>query len=131
MRIAEVMTHCPYNVPAETLPGEALEKMKLWGIRHLPVISGADLLGVVTERDVQLTVLAGEISGYRPTMGDVCRKDPYVVHVEDQVSEVVYNMAEQKLDYALVADAEERLVGIFTSTDACRLLYRLLGREKI
>lgn len=129
MRISDVMTRCPYSIEAQTPPGEALAKMGLWGVRHLPVIKDERLIGVVTERDLQLTVLAGEISGYRPSVGELCTKEPYVVHVDNDLIDVSLQMAERKMDYALVDDPEGELIGIFTSTDACRVLYRLLAEH--
>lgn len=122
------MTNAPYQIDENTLSSEAYDKMRLWGVRHLPVVRGGNLLGVVTERDVQITILAGEISGYRPKMGDLCTKEPYVVNADAEVAEVVHHMAENKLDYALIADSKGAITGIFTSVDACRLLYRMLGK---
>ena len=34
-------------------------------------------------------------------------------------------MAEKRLDYVLVVDQHEHVVGIFTTTDACRYIYFL------
>jgi acetoin utilization protein AcuB len=130
MKISDVMTPCPYLLSAETKVDEALETMAIRGIRHLPVVKEGQLVGVLTERDAKLSQLMSEGSQIPLEAGAICSKNPYVVQSEDEVAQVAYDMAEGKTDCALVADPDGNFVGIFTSTDACRLIYMLLDTSK-
>jgi CBS domain-containing protein len=127
MKIQDVMVPCPYHVDAAMTLDEALHTMSLRGVRHLPVVTReGDLLGVVTERALRLTQLAVAESGVIPLVESVCDVNPHTVTVDTLVSEVALDMAEKRLDYVLIVDAEGTLSGIFTAGDACRLVYMLL-----
>ena len=50
--VDEVMTAQPFTVPPEMPLQEAAREMAVRWIRHLPVVAGGQLLGVVSMRDV-------------------------------------------------------------------------------
>lgn len=50
--IATVMTAAPHTIPAESSAHDAALAMAHYGIRHLPILDGGKLIGVVTERDL-------------------------------------------------------------------------------
>lgn len=129
MNIEAVMTSCPYSVSAQISLDDVIAKMALHNIRHMPVIDNGNLVGVITERDAKLSQLVCKSSGYCPTVGDVCHKDPFTVHKTEKLASVALKMAEQKTDYALIEDDQGFFVGIFTSTDACKTLHRLLSAK--
>jgi acetoin utilization protein AcuB len=126
MKIKSVMTPCPYIIDYDSSFEKAQEKMKLYSIRHLPVIKGEDLVGVVSERDIDLASLISQSISIKSTVGDVCHSDPFIVDQDEDLSTVTMDMAERKLDFALVTNDEMKFVGIFTTTDACRVLHMLL-----
>jgi CBS domain-containing protein len=51
-RIAEVMTSNPRGVDAGETVEECLFLMKEFGFRHLPIVSGKELKGLVSLRDL-------------------------------------------------------------------------------
>ncbi len=51
-QVAEWMTPDPQSVSPDASPEEAAQIMLLNGFRHLPVVAGRDLCGVVTLRDL-------------------------------------------------------------------------------
>ncbi|MCO6430674.1 MAG: CBS domain-containing protein [Deltaproteobacteria bacterium] len=138
MKVSSFMTACPYKISSERSIDEALQLMKLRDIRHLPVVREGgsnsnepdDLLGVVSKRDVELSKYVCQTTNYCPSIGDICVSDPFVTQQDTAVSEVAQQMALQKLDYALVVDDAGHMVGIFTTTDACRALTLVLGEEQ-
>jgi acetoin utilization protein AcuB len=128
MRIVDVMTPCPQIIPAETMLQEALKIMSLRSIRHLPVVhKSGDLIGVLCERDARLAHLVCESTGYCPSAGQVCQKDPIVVKENEEVSTIANEMYRSKKDCALVVDGKGHFIGIFTTVDACRTLHLLLS----
>jgi CBS domain-containing protein len=57
---------------------------------------------------------------------DVRCHEAYIVELSEPLDIVVLHMARHRIDSALVV-RNQRLVGIFTMTDACRFLGELLG----
>ena len=105
---------------------DAIEKMTLRNIRHLPVIENGRLIGLLSERDARLSKMVCEVTGNCPSAGSVCSTNPHIFQADDDVSMVAKEMAERKIDCALVADEAGNFVGIFTTTDACRLIHLIL-----
>lgn len=128
--ISDVMTSCPHHVDAKSSLDEVLRIMGLRNVRHLPVVEDGDLVGVLSERDVKLAQFVADTISHTPPAGDIGMQNPYVVSSDTPVSVVAKEMAREKLEYALVADDEGSFVGIFTTTDACRLIHLLLDNDE-
>jgi CBS domain-containing protein len=58
--LADVMTRNPDTIGPEESATEALDMMRRHGYRHLPVVDGGRLIGVVSVRDLYATIL-GEL----------------------------------------------------------------------
>ena len=120
MQMLTVMSPCAYRVEAHTSITEAQEIMKSHGIRHLPVIDEDDVIGMLSERDIQRAKALGKDT--YSTAGEVCSPDLHIALTTDSVADVVRDMSVKKSDCVLVSDEDETFVGIFTTTDCCRLL---------
>jgi len=131
MKISNCMTNCPHRITADTSLDEALESMQLKGIRHLPVVDDGELIGVLSERDAKLTIAVCQEKGFCPQVSEICQKEPHLVHSDDDLSAVTSEMAEKKMDYALVADDSGAVIGIFTTTDALRLVSIMADERKL
>jgi CBS domain-containing protein len=59
-RLADVMTANPDTIGSDRPAREALEMMRKRGYRHLPVVDGAELIGMISVRDLYATAL-GEL----------------------------------------------------------------------
>lgn len=126
MLIRDVMTPCPYMINARASLDEAVRKMDSHSVRHLPVVEKGELMGVLSERDVRLSQFVCKATNYCPDVGETCVAELLIVKENQTASEVALQMAERKIDCALVCSEDETIVGIFTTTDACRLVSRLL-----
>ncbi len=96
-------------------------------IRHLPVVDGEKLVGIVSDRDLRLVTepSSGRARGSKLTVGEICERDVYVVELTERLDGVLDEMLRRRIGSAVVVKAD-RVVGIFTSVDACRVLRRLL-----
>ena len=130
MIISDVMTPCPYKISFEKSMEEAIKFFELRNIRHLPVVKEDEVVGLLSLRDVELGKFLCESTGLCPSAGDLCVSDPYVVANNTPIGEVTQAMADKKTDCALVVDPEGNFVGIFTTTDACRLVKMLLDQKQ-
>jgi acetoin utilization protein AcuB len=129
-QILAFMTPFPYSIDIEAPLAEAHAFLRERRIRHLPVTREGELAGVLSDRDIKLAL--GPDLGSPPErelrVSDVYQPECYVVDAGELLEEVATRMAERHVGSALVTRAG-KLVGIFTTTDACRALARLL-RER-
>jgi len=129
--IKDLMTLSPHAIGHDQPLKLAQERMHQWGIRHLPVLDGGALVGVLSERDI---ALIGAISPQRVdalAVEEAMSTEPYAVAPETPAREVVQHMADYKYGCAVVME-QHKVVGIFTSTDALSVLATLLReREQV
>lgn len=118
--VMAVMTPFPWFIHIEDSLGRAVEVMAEHDIRHLPVTREGQLVGVVSERDVQL-VQSGTDPAQREALQvrDACVLDAYVVDVGEPLDQVLIEMARRHIGSTLVV-RHGKLAGILTVTDACR-----------
>lgn len=126
-QILAFMTPFPYSIDVGAPLAEAHAFLRERQFRHLPVTRNGVLAGVLTDRDIKLAL--GPDLGSPPErelcVGDVYQPDCYVVDASEHLETVARVMAERHVGSALVTRGD-KLVGIFTTTDACRALARLL-----
>ena len=118
-----VMTPFPYFVDAGESLLVARTLMVRHEVRHLPVKEGDRLVGVLTDRDLK-RALDPDL-GLPPKdelfVRDVFMPDPYTVDTSEPLDRVLEEMATRHMGSVLVT-SHGRLAGIFTTTDACRIL---------
>jgi acetoin utilization protein AcuB len=130
MLVQDVMHADVVTVAPRSTLAEAFELARRRGIRHLPVVDGGVLVGIVSDRDLnralppgtaapapELAALAVERLLTRP----VITTGPTV-----SVEEAARVMVSEKISALPVTDGG-RLVGIVTETDVVALLVRALG----
>lgn len=123
--IARFMTPAPHSIGDDQPLAEAHHMMKLHSIRHLPVLRGGKLVGILTDRDL---AVIESLAGVEPRVTQVeeaMNANVYAVHPEAPLDEVVDEMARFKYGSAIVMQ-NQKVVGIFTTVDACRALHDLL-----
>jgi CBS domain-containing protein len=124
------MTPFPYSIEADAPLAEAHAFLRERHIRHLPVTDRGQLAGILTDRDIKLAL--GPDLGLPPerelSVRDVFQPESYVVDAGTALEAVAQAMAERHLGSALVTRGG-KLVGIFTTTDACRALARVIREQ--
>jgi acetoin utilization protein AcuB len=130
LTVGSVMTRLPFVVSIDDGIDAAESIMREHGVRHVPVVDGEALVGIVSQRDVALLLNPALSFGDRRRVRtrSVCTRNPYVVAEDEPLDRVVLEMADRHLGSAIVA-RDGKVVGIFTVTDACRVLSRLLREE--
>ena len=117
----------PHSIEIDAPLAQARRLMREGHFRHVPVTSGGDIVGIVTDRDIKL--LLGPDFG-NPDERELKVRDAYidkpcVVAASTPVATVARTMAEHHIGSAIVTK-NDKLVGIFTVTDACRALAEVL-----
>lgn len=122
--IKNFMTPDPITIEAHATLEEAMNAMEVSGIRHLPVLKDRCLVGVVSDRDLA-RALSLSHSHQMTEVGQIMSLSPYCVFPEEDMKNVLQVMAANRLGSVVVKTHGERVVGIFTTTDAITLLAKI------
>lgn len=120
------MIHHPYTVEIDDSIHAAEQIMTSHRIRHLPVVNNGKVVGIISDRDIHVAKSSQGANAAKLQARDLCQLNPYIVNESDSIETVVRTMGVRKIEVAVVA-RDDTPVGIFTTTDACRLLAELLG----
>jgi CBS domain-containing protein len=120
-RIRDFMTRQPWIVQADDSLTTAREMLDARGAHHLPVLDAGKIVGIITARDLATApdrrgVVADLMTPVRCISGDA------------HVSDVLDCMTKDGSD-AVVIVGPDCVEGIFTTTDALRVLSQLLRRR--
>lgn len=126
----ELMTADPSTIaPAESVH-DALLLLQELDVRHLPVVEGGLLVGMVSDRDlrdVTLPVMAAldQAAVARDLLArpvrDVMRSDVLSVGLQDDVNDVIDLLVEHKVGAVpVVVDGSRELAGIISYIDVLR-----------
>lgn len=123
--IQKFMTTFPHTIGFDQSLSKARDMMTEYRVRHLPVLKGGQLVGILSDRDLKLVSGFKDVDPEKLTVGEAYTPDPYITSPQAPLHNVALEMAEKKYGCALVAD-NNKLVGIFTEVDALRALGELL-----
>jgi acetoin utilization protein AcuB len=115
------MTPSPHSIGRDQPLKLAHERMRNWGIRHLPVLEGGKLVGILSQRDALLVETLRDVDPAQVPVEDAMTTDVYLVSPDAPLGDVVSAMAEHKYGCVVVMEGGQ-LAGIFTTVDAMRAL---------
>lgn len=124
-RIQKYMTTCPVTIGPEQTLAHAHGILSEHHIRHLPVLKGGRLIGVVTARDLALVETLKDVDATRLSVEEAMSSEVYAVSPDAPLDQVVDEMARHKYGCAVVMQ-NQKVVGIFTSVDVCSAFGDLL-----
>ena len=127
--VEEFTTPDPVTVCEDTGIEELQRLMDAHGIRHLPVLRDGRVVGVVSDRDVRAVVGLSVAEKLQVCASDIMAEDPLTVSALASLDEVAYAMAERKVGSAIVIEADGRMLGIFTASDALNALVEIARGE--
>jgi acetoin utilization protein AcuB len=123
--VQRYMTPTPHTVGNDQPLAKAHEIMREFGIRHLPVMHGNRLVGVVSDRDVAIITALEDVNPTLITVEDAMTSDVLTVGPDTPLDEVAALMAERKAG-SVVIEQNHKVVGIFTTVDGMTALADLL-----
>ena len=121
------MTPSPVVIGHDQTLAYAHRVMREHEVRHLPVLDGGRLVGVVSQRDLHLVETLRDVDPERVTVEEAMTPEPFTVHPEAPLAEIARAMADHKYGSAVVVE-DGKVVGIFTTVDALRALVPRRGR---
>jgi len=123
--IQKYMTTSPHSIGVEQPLSKAHAVMQEHNIRHLPVLHGGRLVGLLTDRDLRLVESLAGVDPTKVKVEDAMSTVVYATKPETPLDEVVGTMGEHKYGSAVIMQ-NDKVVGIFTTVDVCRALAELL-----
>lgn len=119
-KCAEVMTKDPVCcTPADTAVSAA-RLMKDSDVGPIPVVENAQtkrLVGIVTDRDLALKVVAEGRDPNAVKVEEVMTREPLTCRAEDELQKAIGLMAERQLRRIPVVDEGGKIVGIIAQAD--------------
>ena len=135
----ELMTENPATLTAQATIAEAWDLMRELEIRHVPVIQGGALVGMLSDRDLARvgigTLLMAEGAGgagqdLGTSIGGLMSTDVIVVQPETELSDVIDLLVESRVGALPVVDPDTRaVVGIVSYIDVLRAIQDQLEEQ--
>jgi acetoin utilization protein AcuB len=126
--VQKYMTCQPHSVEEATSVADVQKLMSGLSIRHLPVLRDGKIVGIVSDRDVKNALGLLGASPEKLIVRNIEHESPYQVSPDALLHQVTGEMAEHHYGCAIVVQ-NGKLVGIFTTVDACRALSDILQQR--
>jgi CBS domain-containing protein len=137
LRVADVMTRDVTTVFEESNLQEVLAILGPYRFRHLPVVDGKRLVGILSHRDLLHVTSQGldktAAAQARETrlleqtfVRDVMNTNVLTTHTDATVADAARSMLDNKVGALVVVNDQEELLGIVTETDLLRCLVQML-----
>lgn len=123
--ISKYMSKMPHSIEPHQSASMAKKKMNELGCHHLPVLSERRVIGILSERDLLYLESFTDVDMNKTPVLEAMIEDPKMVRETEELGVVVRMMLEERIGSVLVSDNGERLTGIFTNTDALKVLANL------
>ena len=124
-QIHRYMTTEPFTIDSKDNLYQAKKMMKDHNIRHLPVMEEGKLVGIISERDIDVIQSFQGVKLEKERVGFAMTSEPFIVNSETHLDEVCRSMAADKIGSVLVKD-NNKLIGIFTWIDALNAMSDLM-----
>lgn len=124
MNIASMMKRTVITVAHDASIEEAGRVMRENGIRHLPVVAGGNVVGILSDRDVALASTftsktdqdLGNVTAPDVSVESVMTRDPAVLQPTDSLTRAIQTCVQHKIGAFPVIERGE-LVGIISLID--------------
>jgi signal-transduction protein with cAMP-binding, CBS, and nucleotidyltransferase domain len=120
MRVRDMLVRELVLVDADSPIHEIAAKMKVQNVGMIVVISGARAVGVVTDRDLVMRVLAPISEPAMMTAWDVMSRDPICIDEEATIDKVVETMRERRVRRLVVNRHDGTPLGVVSLSDLSR-----------
>ena len=127
--VALYMTPAPLTVRAGASLQDAHALMRKAHIRHLPVLEGTALVGLVSQSDLRLLETLKDVEPTEVTVREAMSIAPFTASPRTALSSVCSKMARRRIGSTVVV-SRGKPVGVFTTVDALKALARLTAPKR-
>lgn len=118
-QVRDVMTSNPTTCSVEASVADAAKVMAQEDVGPIPIIEGDRLVGILTDRDIVVRVVAEGRDAQSTTVGDVASTDLATVSPDENLDRALQLLAEQQVRRLPVVEGET-LVGVVAQADIAR-----------
>ncbi len=111
MNVREIMTRDPSTLASTATIGEAATIMRQDDCGSVPIVDGGRVVGIITDRDIVVRVLAGGKDPKTTRVSEAMTADPVTVGPDTSVDQAQQVMAERQVRRLPVVEGG-RLVGL-------------------
>lgn len=122
--IHKYMTTTPHTIGDDQTLAQANHIMREYSIRHLPVLHGGKIVGIISDRDISMMASFKGVDLNKEKIDQAMTTEPVVVSADTPLDEICRDMADKKIGSVLIED-NHKLVGIFTWVDALQAMDEL------
>jgi len=115
--VAEVMTRGVRSMSPQDPVVAAAQAMDELNVGVIPVCEGEKVVGMVTDRDIVVRGVAQQADPKTMKLADVMSTNVRCVHEDDDIEDVLNQMADAQIRRLPVVDRNEKLVGIVSLGD--------------
>jgi CBS domain-containing protein len=119
--ISDVMTSNPRGVETSTPVADAARIMKAEDVGSVPIVEGNRLVGMLTDRDVAIRVVAEGKDPQSTTAGQIASRDLVTIDPQQDLDEALQLMARHQVRRLPVVEEDGRLVGIVAQADVAQV----------
>jgi CBS domain-containing protein len=129
MKVQEIMSHEIEFAHADATIQETAEKMKEFDVGVLPVVVGDETVGMITDRDIVVRVIAHGLDPEKTHVSDAITEGVEFCNEEDDIKEVVRLMEQQQIRRVVVKDNQGKVSGIVSLGDLAKNVNHALSGE--
>lgn len=128
--LRDAMTSSIHSIGREQTLRVAHEMMQKHSIRHLPVLEGGKLVGILSQRDLYFLESIEGVDLAVDRVESAMTQDVYCAPSDCPLRAVVAEMVVRRYG-CVVALESTKVVGVFTTTDALRVLGEVLEAQAL
>ena len=124
MKIRELMHHHPITIQRDATVETAARLLEKLDVRHLPVLDGTKLIGMVSDRDLAGVLYRDPLASdtKTPRLEELIESDVVSIRPNASVREGIDLITERRVGALPVVDDGHVLVGIVSYVDVLREL---------
>jgi CBS domain-containing protein len=121
LSVADVMTANPRFVSRVDAVPEAAKVMSEAGVGSVPVVEDSALVGIITDRDITVRVVAAGLDPSRTSVGEVASSDLHSAAPNESLEDAYVRMTTWRIRRLPVVE-DNRLVGMLAQADLVHAL---------
>ena len=118
--IRDVMTSNPCTIDADKPVAYAAKMMRDEDVGLAPILEGDKLVGMLTDRDIAIRVVAEGRDPGQVTVKDIASKQVVTIDPQQDLDEALRIMAKHQVRRLAVVEEDGKLVGVVAQADVAR-----------
>ncbi len=117
MKVRDVMSHHVQRISSSAVVSEAAEKMRIFNIGTLPILEDNKVVGMLTDRDIVIRVVAAGLNPKVTVIKDVYTPDIISCYTDDDLESAARIMEDNQVRRLLVLDHNDNIAGVLSIGD--------------